>query len=191
MAASMMFRAVFWVVLQCKMITRQYNPEDSSEHQKGITCLFLRVLQSTRRCTSRFMSVCRRNCLKHLKVWAVTLVLQHDNALAHQCCLCIMFLYCMLTACVKIVITFKCTQITYKFKLIPLTLMLTVCWLTKRGGRRGAEYVLMKKEKWDGRMYNLAQLCNLFRRSTTGTVWRCMETFSWVFCRYHLSIWVC
>jgi hypothetical protein len=36
MAASMMFRAVFWVVLPCKMIvdnnfTRQYNPEDSSE----------------------------------------------------------------------------------------------------------------------------------------------------------------
>jgi hypothetical protein len=34
-AASMMFRAVFWVVLPCKMIvdhfTRQYNPEDSSE----------------------------------------------------------------------------------------------------------------------------------------------------------------
>jgi hypothetical protein len=33
----MMFRAVFWVILQCKMIvdhhfTRQYNPEDSSEH---------------------------------------------------------------------------------------------------------------------------------------------------------------
>jgi hypothetical protein len=37
----MMFRAVFWVVLPCKMIvdlhfgnhfTRQYNPEDSSEH---------------------------------------------------------------------------------------------------------------------------------------------------------------
>jgi hypothetical protein len=32
-----MFRAVFWVVLPCKMIvgnhfTRQYNPEDSSEH---------------------------------------------------------------------------------------------------------------------------------------------------------------
>jgi hypothetical protein len=35
-AASMMFRAVFWVILPCKMIvdrrfTRQYNPEDSSE----------------------------------------------------------------------------------------------------------------------------------------------------------------
>jgi hypothetical protein len=34
----MMFRAVLWVVLPCKMIddnhfTRQYNPEDSSEHQ--------------------------------------------------------------------------------------------------------------------------------------------------------------
>jgi hypothetical protein len=32
-----MFRAVFWVVLPCRMIvdnnsTRQYNPEDSSEH---------------------------------------------------------------------------------------------------------------------------------------------------------------
>jgi hypothetical protein len=32
-----MFKAVFWVVLPCKMIvgnhfTRQYNPEDSSEH---------------------------------------------------------------------------------------------------------------------------------------------------------------
>jgi hypothetical protein len=32
----MMFRAVFWVVLPCKVIvdnhfTRQYNPEDSSE----------------------------------------------------------------------------------------------------------------------------------------------------------------
>jgi hypothetical protein len=54
-AASMMFRAVFWVVLPCKMIeddwgmmeavrtsetsvdnhfTRQYNPEDSSEQQR-------------------------------------------------------------------------------------------------------------------------------------------------------------
>jgi hypothetical protein len=52
-AASMMFRAVFWVVMPCKMthsslmmeagrtsetsvanhFTRQYNPEDSSEHQ--------------------------------------------------------------------------------------------------------------------------------------------------------------
>jgi hypothetical protein len=36
-AASMMFRAVFWVILPCRMIvdhsTRQYNPEDSSEHQ--------------------------------------------------------------------------------------------------------------------------------------------------------------
>jgi hypothetical protein len=36
-AASMMFRAVFWVILPCKIIvdhhfTRQYNPEDSSEH---------------------------------------------------------------------------------------------------------------------------------------------------------------
>jgi hypothetical protein len=34
---KIMFRAVFWVVLPCKMIvdhhfTRQYNPEDSSEH---------------------------------------------------------------------------------------------------------------------------------------------------------------
>jgi hypothetical protein len=33
----MMFRAVFWVILPCKMIvdnhfTQQYNPEDSSEH---------------------------------------------------------------------------------------------------------------------------------------------------------------
>jgi hypothetical protein len=32
-----MFRAVFWVILRCEMIvdnyfTRQYNPEDSSEH---------------------------------------------------------------------------------------------------------------------------------------------------------------
>jgi hypothetical protein len=32
-----MFRGVFWVILPCKMIvdnhfTRQYNPEDSSEH---------------------------------------------------------------------------------------------------------------------------------------------------------------
>jgi hypothetical protein len=31
-----MFRAVFWVILLCKMFvkhfTRQYNPEDSSEH---------------------------------------------------------------------------------------------------------------------------------------------------------------
>jgi hypothetical protein len=39
-AASMMFRAVFWVVLPCKMIvdqfTRQYNPEDSSEHLKAL-----------------------------------------------------------------------------------------------------------------------------------------------------------
>jgi hypothetical protein len=36
----MMFRAVFWVVLPGKMMvanhfTRQYNPEDSSEHQTG------------------------------------------------------------------------------------------------------------------------------------------------------------
>jgi hypothetical protein len=37
---STLFRAVFWVILPCKMIvdlvdnnfTRQYNPEDSSEH---------------------------------------------------------------------------------------------------------------------------------------------------------------
>jgi hypothetical protein len=33
----MMFRPVFWVILPCKMVvdnhfTRQYNPEDSSEH---------------------------------------------------------------------------------------------------------------------------------------------------------------
>jgi hypothetical protein len=40
-AASMMFRAVFWVLLSCKMIvdnhfTRQYNPEDSSEHLTDI-----------------------------------------------------------------------------------------------------------------------------------------------------------
>jgi hypothetical protein len=33
----MMFRAVFWVILPCRMIvdnhfTRQYNPEDNSEH---------------------------------------------------------------------------------------------------------------------------------------------------------------
>jgi hypothetical protein len=38
-AASIMFRAVFWVILPCKMIdnhfTRQYNPEYSSEHQNG------------------------------------------------------------------------------------------------------------------------------------------------------------
>jgi hypothetical protein len=55
----MMFRAVFWVILPCKMIvdlhpmmeavrtsetsvdnhfTRQYNPEDSSEH---LTCLLV------------------------------------------------------------------------------------------------------------------------------------------------------
>jgi hypothetical protein len=63
-AASMMFRAVFWGVLPCKMIiragwssscveavrtaetsvdnhfTRQYNPEDSSEHQSA-TCSVL------------------------------------------------------------------------------------------------------------------------------------------------------
>jgi hypothetical protein len=36
-AASMMFRAVFWVILPCRMFvdkhsTRQYNSEDSSEH---------------------------------------------------------------------------------------------------------------------------------------------------------------
>jgi hypothetical protein len=33
----MMFRAVFWVVLPCKIdnhFTRQYNPEDSSEQVK-------------------------------------------------------------------------------------------------------------------------------------------------------------
>jgi hypothetical protein len=35
----MMFRAVFWVILPCKVIvdnqfTRQYNPEDSSELNK-------------------------------------------------------------------------------------------------------------------------------------------------------------
>jgi hypothetical protein len=34
---QLLFRAVFWVVLPCKMIvdnhfTRQYNPENSSEH---------------------------------------------------------------------------------------------------------------------------------------------------------------
>jgi hypothetical protein len=37
----MMFRVVFWDILPCKMIvdnhfTRQYNPEDSSEHQLSI-----------------------------------------------------------------------------------------------------------------------------------------------------------
>jgi hypothetical protein len=37
-AASMMFRAIFWVLLPCRMIvdnqsTRQYNPEDNSEQQ--------------------------------------------------------------------------------------------------------------------------------------------------------------
>jgi hypothetical protein len=33
-AASMMFRAVFWVILPCKMIVdNHYNPEDSSEHE--------------------------------------------------------------------------------------------------------------------------------------------------------------
>jgi hypothetical protein len=30
-AASMMFRVVFWDILPCKMITRQYIPEDNSE----------------------------------------------------------------------------------------------------------------------------------------------------------------
>jgi hypothetical protein len=50
----MMFRAVFWVVLPCKMMmmeavrtsetsvdnhfTQQYNPEDSSEHVHSIVC---------------------------------------------------------------------------------------------------------------------------------------------------------
>jgi hypothetical protein len=37
----MMFRAVFWVILPCEMIvdnhfTRQYNPEDSSEHKNNM-----------------------------------------------------------------------------------------------------------------------------------------------------------
>jgi hypothetical protein len=37
----MMFRAVFWIILPCKMIvdkhfTRQYNPEDSSEHHLNV-----------------------------------------------------------------------------------------------------------------------------------------------------------
>jgi hypothetical protein len=57
-----MFRAVFWVVLPCKMIvdnhfTRQYNPEDSSEHHtrrrenlKSHTVLFI-------------FSFSRHNCL--------------------------------------------------------------------------------------------------------------------------------
>jgi hypothetical protein len=31
-AASMMFRVIFWDILPCKMITRQYIPEDNSEH---------------------------------------------------------------------------------------------------------------------------------------------------------------
>jgi hypothetical protein len=40
-AASMMFRVVFWVILQCKMIvdnhfTLQYNPEDSSERHVDV-----------------------------------------------------------------------------------------------------------------------------------------------------------
>jgi hypothetical protein len=45
----MMFRADFWVVLPCKMkwvdnnFTRQYNPEDSSEHFTlvfTLSCIF-------------------------------------------------------------------------------------------------------------------------------------------------------
>jgi hypothetical protein len=46
----MMFRALFWVVLPCKVIvdnhfTRQYNPEDSSEH--NLTQFFGRCLLLT------------------------------------------------------------------------------------------------------------------------------------------------
>jgi hypothetical protein len=37
-AASMMFRAVFWVILPCKMIV---DPEDSSEHRIKETSLLI------------------------------------------------------------------------------------------------------------------------------------------------------
>jgi hypothetical protein len=38
----MMFRIVFWDVLQCKIIyfTRQYIPDDSSEHQNLVNLKF-------------------------------------------------------------------------------------------------------------------------------------------------------
>jgi hypothetical protein len=47
-AASMMFSAFFWVVLPCKFIvekhfTRQYNPEDSSEH----SVRFIKIVSKT------------------------------------------------------------------------------------------------------------------------------------------------
>jgi len=47
----MMFRAVFWVVLPCKMIvdnhfTRQYNPEDSSEHYSNAVCDLVQSLET-------------------------------------------------------------------------------------------------------------------------------------------------
>jgi hypothetical protein len=47
-AASMMFRADFWVVLH---LTRQYNPEDSSEHQV-VPVLYVKRLIIAR-CASR------------------------------------------------------------------------------------------------------------------------------------------
>jgi hypothetical protein len=48
----MMFKAVFWVVLPCKLIvdnqfTRQYNPEDSSEHRLKVLKIRLRLGKCT------------------------------------------------------------------------------------------------------------------------------------------------
>jgi hypothetical protein len=63
-AASMMFWAVFWVVLPCKMIvdnhfTRQYNPEDSSEHERSLlgTSLSYQVLIHCEAQVSRYSAL--------------------------------------------------------------------------------------------------------------------------------------
>jgi hypothetical protein len=77
-ATQVLFRAVFWVILPCKMIvdrrfrgtycldnhfTRQYNPEDSSEHHtrrrenlKSHTALYQLALLSISPKSSIFVS---------------------------------------------------------------------------------------------------------------------------------------
>jgi hypothetical protein len=54
--SALLFRAVFWVILPCRMIvdnhfTRQYNPEDSSEHhtrrRENLKSHFLNTVQKS------------------------------------------------------------------------------------------------------------------------------------------------
>jgi hypothetical protein len=68
-AASMMFRAVFWVVLPCKIIvdnhfTRQYNPEDSSEQAVYVMQRKVRKIQKY---FPRFIT-CVAGCRRCLEV---------------------------------------------------------------------------------------------------------------------------